>query len=94
VPVATAKWNSTETQVYLIDRCLQLHGGYGYMRKYPVARAYLHSGEQTIYRGRRRSSGQVWASKATRFGAAQGQIRSFYAAAGIFSSTMGVLLGY
>ena len=36
---AMAKWYSTEKQVYLIDRCLQLHGGYGYMREYPVARA-------------------------------------------------------
>ena len=38
---AMAKWYSTEKQVHLIDRCLQLHGGYGYMREYPVARAYL-----------------------------------------------------
>ena len=29
---AMAKWYATEKQVYLIDRCLQLHGGYGYMR--------------------------------------------------------------
>lgn len=48
---AMAKWYSTEKQVYLIDRCLQLHGGYGYMREYPVARAYLDSRVQTIYGG-------------------------------------------
>jgi alkylation response protein AidB-like acyl-CoA dehydrogenase len=36
---AMAKWYSTEKQVYLMDRCLQLHGGYGYMREYPVAGA-------------------------------------------------------
>jgi long-chain-acyl-CoA dehydrogenase len=34
-----------------VDRCLQLHGGYGYMREYPVARAYLDSRVQTIYGG-------------------------------------------
>jgi alkylation response protein AidB-like acyl-CoA dehydrogenase len=48
---AMAKWYSTEKQVYLVDRCLQLHGGYGYMREYPVARAYLDSRVQTIYGG-------------------------------------------
>ncbi|MCV7193491.1 acyl-CoA dehydrogenase family protein [Mycolicibacterium brumae] len=48
---AMAKWYSTEKQVYLIDRCVQLHGGYGYMREYPVARAWLDSRVQTIYGG-------------------------------------------
>ncbi|MBJ7340307.1 acyl-CoA dehydrogenase family protein [Mycolicibacterium sp.] len=48
---AMAKWWTTEKQVHLIDRCLQLHGGYGYMREYPVARAYLDSRVQTIYGG-------------------------------------------
>ena len=48
---AMAKWYSTEKQVELIDRCLQLHGGYGYMREYPIARAYLDSRVQTIYGG-------------------------------------------
>jgi alkylation response protein AidB-like acyl-CoA dehydrogenase len=48
---AMAKWFSTEAQVHLTDRCLQLHGGYGYMREYPVARAYLDSRVQTIYGG-------------------------------------------
>jgi long-chain-acyl-CoA dehydrogenase len=48
---AMAKWYSTEKQVYLIDRCLQLHGGYGYMREYPIARAYLDARVQTIYGG-------------------------------------------
>jgi alkylation response protein AidB-like acyl-CoA dehydrogenase len=48
---AMAKWYSTEAQVKLIDRCLQLHGGYGYMREYPVARAYLDARIQTIYGG-------------------------------------------
>ncbi|MCZ8381654.1 acyl-CoA dehydrogenase family protein [Mycobacterium sp. CPCC 205372] len=48
---AMAKWYTTEKQVHLIDRCLQLHGGYGYMREYPIARAYLDSRVQTIYGG-------------------------------------------
>ncbi len=48
---AMAKWWTTELQVKLIDRCLQLHGGYGYMREYPVAKAYLDSRVQTIYGG-------------------------------------------
>jgi alkylation response protein AidB-like acyl-CoA dehydrogenase len=48
---AMAKWYSTEKQVHLIDRCLQLHGGYGYMREYTVARAYLDARVQTIYGG-------------------------------------------
>jgi alkylation response protein AidB-like acyl-CoA dehydrogenase len=48
---AMAKWYSTEAQVRLNDRCLQLHGGYGYMREYPVARAFLDARIQTIYGG-------------------------------------------
>jgi alkylation response protein AidB-like acyl-CoA dehydrogenase len=48
---AMAKWYTTEAQVRLVDRCLQLHGGYGYMREYPVARAYLDARVQTIYGG-------------------------------------------
>ncbi len=48
---AMAKWYATEAQVKLIDRCLQLHGGYGYMREYPVARAYLDARVQTIFGG-------------------------------------------
>jgi alkylation response protein AidB-like acyl-CoA dehydrogenase len=48
---AMAKWFSTEAQVRLVDRCLQLHGGYGYMREYPIARAFLDSRIQTIYGG-------------------------------------------
>src|SRR4029078_10092885 len=44
---AMAKGYSTEKQVHLLDVGLQLHGGYGYMREYPVARAYLDSRVQT-----------------------------------------------
>ncbi|QBS40189.1 acyl-CoA dehydrogenase family protein [Nocardia sp. CS682] len=48
---AMAKWWSTEEQVELIDRCLQLHGGYGYMKEYPIAKAYMDARVQTIYGG-------------------------------------------
>lgn len=46
-----AKWWLTEQQCTLIDECLQLHGGYGYMLEYPVARAYVDSRAQRIYGG-------------------------------------------
>ena len=36
---AMAKWWTTELQKRVVDRCLQLHGGYGYMTEYPIARA-------------------------------------------------------
>jgi len=34
-----------------VDGCLQLHGGYGYMLEYPIARAYRDARAQTIYGG-------------------------------------------
>jgi alkylation response protein AidB-like acyl-CoA dehydrogenase len=51
VDAAKAKWWTTELQNKVVDRCLQLHGGYGYMMEYPVARAWLDSRVQTIYGG-------------------------------------------
>ena len=48
---AMAKWWSTEMQVRIIDQCLQLHGGYGYMLEYPIAKAYIDSRAQRIYGG-------------------------------------------
>ncbi|MCX4094970.1 acyl-CoA dehydrogenase family protein [Nocardia sp. alder85J] len=48
---AMAKWWTTEEQLDLITRCLQLHGGYGYMREYPIAKAYMDARVQTIYGG-------------------------------------------
>jgi acyl-CoA dehydrogenase len=51
VDAARAKWWATEMQKRVIDRCLQLFGGYGYMREYPIARAYLDARVQTIYGG-------------------------------------------
>ena len=51
VDAAKAKWWTTELQKRVIDACLQMHGGYGYMMEFPVARAYLDSRVQTIYGG-------------------------------------------
>ncbi|PZF99447.1 acyl-CoA dehydrogenase family protein [Micromonospora deserti] len=48
---AKAKWWTTELQNRVADRCVQLHGGYGYMLEYPVARAWLDGRVQTIYGG-------------------------------------------
>jgi alkylation response protein AidB-like acyl-CoA dehydrogenase len=48
---AMAKWWCTELQKRVIDRCLQLHGGYGYMVEYPIARAYADARITTIYGG-------------------------------------------
>jgi alkylation response protein AidB-like acyl-CoA dehydrogenase len=51
VDAAKAKWWATELQKRVVDSCLQLHGGYGYMTEYAVARAYTDSRIQTIYGG-------------------------------------------
>ena len=48
---AAAKYYCTELQNRVVDRCVQLHGGYGYMREYPIARAWADSRIQTIYGG-------------------------------------------
>ena len=48
---AMAKWWTTETQCEIIDECLQLHGGYGYMLEYPIARMYADARVQKIYGG-------------------------------------------
>lgn len=51
VDAAKGKWYVTELQKRVVDRCLQLHGGYGYMQEYPVARAFVDTRVQTIYGG-------------------------------------------
>jgi alkylation response protein AidB-like acyl-CoA dehydrogenase len=48
---AMVKWWDTELCNRVADRCVQLHGGYGYMREYPVARAFADSRAQTIFGG-------------------------------------------
>ncbi len=46
-----AKWWCTEMQKRVADACVQLHGGYGYMVEYPIARAYADARVPTIYGG-------------------------------------------
>ncbi|HKR51372.1 MAG TPA: acyl-CoA dehydrogenase family protein [Pseudonocardiaceae bacterium] len=48
---AKAKWWCTELQGRVVDTCLQLHGGYGYMLEYPIARAYADARITRIYGG-------------------------------------------
>jgi len=48
---AMAKLETTELQFRALDACLQLHGGYGYMSEYPIARAWADSRVQRIYGG-------------------------------------------
>ncbi len=51
VTAAKAKMLSTDLQGKVMDECLQLHGGYGYMWEYPVARAWADARVQRIYGG-------------------------------------------
>jgi acyl-CoA dehydrogenase len=48
---AMAKYWLTDRQCHIIDRCLQLHGGYGYMMEYPIARMWADARVQRIYAG-------------------------------------------
>ncbi|MHA1536132.1 MAG: acyl-CoA dehydrogenase family protein, partial [Alphaproteobacteria bacterium] len=48
---AIAKLTTTELQCRVMDECLQLHGGYGYMWEYPIARAWADARVQRIYGG-------------------------------------------
>ncbi|WP_327291033.1 acyl-CoA dehydrogenase family protein [Streptomyces sp. NBC_01198] len=48
---ASAKLFCTEVAARVIDRCLQLHGGYGYMNEYPIARLYADNRVNRIYGG-------------------------------------------
>jgi alkylation response protein AidB-like acyl-CoA dehydrogenase len=51
VAAARAKWWTTDLLKRVVDRCLQLHGGYGYMRESRVARAYVDARMMPIYGG-------------------------------------------
>jgi acyl-CoA dehydrogenase len=52
VPTAAmAKWWTTDTCCRIVDECLQLHGGYGYMNEYPIARLYADVRVGRIYGG-------------------------------------------
>jgi alkylation response protein AidB-like acyl-CoA dehydrogenase len=48
---AVAKWWATESQGRIVDACLQLHGGYGYMLEYPISRAFADARVNRIYGG-------------------------------------------
>jgi len=49
--VSMAKWWTTELQKRLTSECLQLHGGYGFMREYPISEDYADAAVQSIYAG-------------------------------------------
>jgi acyl-CoA dehydrogenase len=48
---AMAKYWLTDRQCHIVDQCLQVHGGYGYMMEYPIARMWADSRVQRIYAG-------------------------------------------
>jgi acyl-CoA dehydrogenase len=49
--VSMAKWWTTDLQKRLTADCLQLHGGYGFMREYPISEDYADAAVQSIYAG-------------------------------------------
>jgi alkylation response protein AidB-like acyl-CoA dehydrogenase len=48
---AMAKWWASDLLKQVVDRCVQLHGGYGYMLEYPIARAFVDARVQSIFGG-------------------------------------------
>jgi len=46
-----AKWYLTDLQCKVVDECVQIFGGYGYMLEYPIARMYVDARVQPIYGG-------------------------------------------
>jgi len=51
VDAAKAKWWSAQTQSEVLDACVQIHGGYGYMNEYRVARAWRDARVTKIWAG-------------------------------------------
>jgi long-chain-acyl-CoA dehydrogenase len=51
VTASMAKYWLTDLQCRIVDRCLQLHGGYGYMNEFPIARMYRDARVERIYGG-------------------------------------------
>ena len=51
ITASMAKWWITDMQCKVMDDCLQLHGGYGYMSEYPIAQFYTDARVQKIYGG-------------------------------------------
>ncbi len=48
---AAAKYKISDMFSKVVDECVQLHGGYGYMLEYPIARAYIDNRANRIYAG-------------------------------------------
>jgi alkylation response protein AidB-like acyl-CoA dehydrogenase len=48
---AMAKWWTSDLLKQVVDRCVQLHGGYGYMLEYPIARLFVDARVQSIFGG-------------------------------------------
>jgi alkylation response protein AidB-like acyl-CoA dehydrogenase len=63
---AEVKWWCTDLQKRVIDRCVQLHGGYGYMLEYPIARAYVDARVTSIYGGTNEIMKEIIGRKLTR----------------------------
>ena len=51
ITAAMAKYWLTDCQCRIVDKCVQMHGGYGYMTEYPIARLWADSRVQRIYAG-------------------------------------------
>ncbi len=51
VTASMAKWWTSQMQCDVVDECLQLHGGYGYMLEYPIAQMYADARVQKIHGG-------------------------------------------
>ncbi|MEJ2725961.1 MAG: acyl-CoA dehydrogenase family protein, partial [Deltaproteobacteria bacterium] len=51
VDVSMAKYWTTEMAMRVADRCVQLHGGYGYCEEYPIARAWRDARVMSIFAG-------------------------------------------
>ena len=51
VSASVAKLSTTEMQAKVVDECLQLFGGYGYIKEYPISRAYCDARIRRIYGG-------------------------------------------
>ena len=51
VTASMAKWWCTDLQQKVIDDCVQLFGGYGYMTEYPISRMFVDARVQRIYGG-------------------------------------------
>ncbi len=62
---AMAKWWTTQKNCEVIDECLQLHGGYGYILEYPIARMYANARVSKIYGGSNEIMKELIARKIT-----------------------------